>query len=463
MTTDPSRRAFLKVLGAGAAGAAAAQFPLQALADPPSGTDEFFIFIHAAGAWDMTVGLDPRNEPRGIIEPAHDDVLDVAALTQWRPTRLDGDTNTFVPVRPAGSNLAFGPAIGLLAEHYDRLCVVRGVATNTVSHPDGTVFAATGRHLAGGRSPESSIDTIIANEFGREALFPAISMNFPSWFVGSNLDRRAMPLRTASIETVGKSLARSDLYTYPADRAQVTTVLSQEARDLAARQQFPEVFNGMALHYDGLNRMLQGNLRANFDGAMLAAMYPSLVPTAAGERYRFFQAGAVNTAFAVEAMKRNIIRSVAFAVGSFDTHSSNYRNQGLLQQELFNLLARLLRVLEAPESRHPTLMGERLIDHTHIVVVSEFCRTPQINANGGRDHYPCGATLLISPRFRGNFTIGSADPDQMLPVATRNFSDGRRAIAPPDILATFLSAFGVNPRRYMRDGEVVREMLRPTL
>jgi len=40
-----------------------------------------------------------------IIDPAHDDVLDVAALSQWRPTTLEGDSNTFVPVRPSGSNI----------------------------------------------------------------------------------------------------------------------------------------------------------------------------------------------------------------------------------------------------------------------------------------------------------------------------------------------------------------------
>lgn len=40
------------------------------------------------------------------------------------------------------------------------------------------------------------------------------------------------------------------------------------------------------------------------------------------------------------------------------------------------------------------------------------------------------------------------------------FTDGMRAIAPPDLLATFLGAFGVDPRRYMRDGEVVRALLR---
>ncbi len=457
---DTSRRGFLKVLASGAAAGVAANYPMHAaLADPPNGQNEFFIFIHAAGAWDAMVGLDPRNERRGLIEPPHDDVLDTAGLTQWRPRVLEGDTNTFEPVRPSGSNLSFGPAIGMLAQHYDRLTVINGVATNTVSHPDGTVFAATGRHLAGGRSPESSIDTLLANEFGRDTLFPAISMNFPSWFVGTNLDSRAMPLRTGSVETVGRSLTRSDLYTYPADRTAVTAMLSQEARDLAARQQFPAVFNGMGLHYDALRRMLTSNLRAVFDGAMLTTMYPDLVPTAVGERYRFFQTGAVNAAFAVEAMKRNAVRCVSFSVGSFDTHSTNYRNQALLQQDLFNLLARLIRTLE--REPHPTLTGERLIAHTHVMVVSEFVRTPNINLNGGRDHYPNGSTLIISPRFRSNFSYGQADADQYLPVPTRMFVDGRRAISPPDILATLLHGFGVDPRRYMRDGEPVTELLRP--
>lgn len=455
--TDTSRRKFLKVLAGATAAGAAAQFPMQALADPPEGADEFFLFIHAAGAWDVMVGLDPRNERRGIIEPPNDDVLDTAGLAQWRPRTLDGDTNTFEPVRPSGSNLTFGPAIGMLAEHHDRLTVVNGVATNTVSHPDGTVFASTGRHLAGGRSPESSIDTLLANEFGRETLFPAISMNFPSWFVGPNLDRRAMPLRTGSVETVGRSLTRSALYTTGADRDAVTALLSQEARDLAARQQYPEVFQGMGLQYDALRRMLDSNLRAVFDGAALGAMYPALVPQGA-ERMRFFQSGAVNAAFAVEAMRRNVVRCVSFSVGSFDTHSSNYRNQALLQQDLFNLLARLVRTLEA--TPHPTLTGERLIAHTHVLVVSEFCRTPQINLAGGRDHYPNGSTLIISPRFRANFAYGSSDDEQLLPEPAGMFVDGRRAIAPPDILATFLSAFGVDPRRYMRDGEVVRALLR---
>ena len=38
-------------------------------------------------------------------------------------------------------------------------------------------------------------------------------------------------------------------------------------------------------------------------------------------------------------------------------------------------------------------------------------------------------------------------------------ADGERAITPPDVLATFVSAFGVEPRKYLREGEVVKELL----
>jgi hypothetical protein len=92
--------------------------------------------------------------------------------------------------------------------------------------------------------------------------------------------------------------------------------------------------------------------------------------------------------------------------------------------------------------------------------VSDFCRTPQINLGMGRDHYPNNSALVVSPRFKANFVFGKTDPDQLLPQPAKRFVEGERAIAPPDLLATFLGAFGVNPRKYMRDGEVVRELLR---
>jgi hypothetical protein len=93
-------------------------------------------------------------------------------------------------------------------------------------------------------------------------------------------------------------------------------------------------------------------------------------------------------------------------------------------------------------------------------VFSDFCRTPQINLAGGRDHYPNNSALVVSPRFHGGLRFGRTDGEQLLPAPAKTFADGPRAIAPPDLLATFAAAFGVEPARYLRDGEVVRELLR---
>jgi len=92
-------------------------------------------------------------------------------------------------------------------------------------------------------------------------------------------------------------------------------------------------------------------------------------------------------------------------------------------------------------------------------VFSDFCRTPQVNLAGGRDHYPNNSALVISPKWRGGRSFGATDREQLLPAVAKTFLDGPRPIAPPDLLATFVAAFGIDPRRYLRDGEVVRELL----
>ena len=66
-----SRRTFLKVLGAGAAAAFSSGPIARALADS-SNSKEFFILIHQAGGWDVTLWADPRNSRKGgyIGDPA---------------------------------------------------------------------------------------------------------------------------------------------------------------------------------------------------------------------------------------------------------------------------------------------------------------------------------------------------------------------------------------------------------
>lgn len=452
---DTRRRTFLKVLGGAGAAGFASQPLFRAFADPPAASDEFFVLIHANGAWDVTLSLDPRNERRGIIEPASTDTVDTAAIRLWRDAPLDPDSSTFEIVRPSGSSLRFGPAVGELASLASRLTVVNGLAMNTVSHPDGTFFAATGRHLAGGKPVAASVDTMLANEFGRESLLPTVSVGYPSTYIGDELDARVSPLRVNSVDTLSKMLNRSSVHTTAADRQAVTAMLTEESRELAARSWYRDEIEAFGLQLQALPRMLSPDVQRVFNAAALAAAQPTFFPRP-GLRYQA-RAG-VNCAFAVEAMKRNLVRCVSFASASHDTHNANYRNQALIQQELFDTIAALVRALDA--APHPTRAGRRLADHTHILVVSDFCRTPQINLTMGRDHYPNGSALVISPKFVGGTSFGRADDDQLLPASAGTFADGVRAVAPPDLLATFVGAFGVNPRKYLRDGDVIRSILR---
>jgi hypothetical protein len=444
------RRTFLQVV---AGGAALARFgALRALGAAPAASDDFFVFIHAAGGWDVTLWADPRNEKKGLVDPASTENTDVSGVKRWVNAPLEGDAQSFALVRPPGSKLVFGPGIGDLAELHDRLTIVNGLAMNTVSHPDGTCFSATGRHLQGGRAPAASIDTLVAHALGVEQLFPDVSVQFPSSFVGEQLDRRAIPLRVNNVGAIARSLARSELWDAGAERDQVTALLSEEAEELARRSSYPETMRQLEAQYQTLPRMLGGDLAAALTVKKLQEAHPEL-----DYKAKFQAAGAVSAAFAIEAMKRNLVRCVSFALGGFDTHNGNYKFQARTQQEAFDLIAQLVRKLDA--TPHPTRDGRKLGDHAHLLVVSDFCRTPQINLSGGRDHYPNNSALVISPRFRGGAVFGKSDPAELLPSPTRKFSDGERPIAPPDLLATFLAAFGIEPRRWLRDGEVVPEML----
>jgi len=435
------RRDALKLLAGGAA--AVSLHPLLRAAG--SQPDDFFIFIHAAGGWDVTLWSDPRNERRGITEPATTATLETGALRYWR-NRAD----SFEPLATKGHVL--GPAIGGLYDLADRLTIINGIAMNTVSHPDGIAYSCTGRHRTGGTLPESSIDVLVANERGLAQMMPGVSVRFPSAFVGTHLDRRAVPLRIADVGALTHSFERSPDYLDDADRTAITAVLSEEATALARSSTHPATYEQLANQQQSLAKLLTGDFTHAFSRKQLESAYPQF-----NYRGRAHGKQAVVGAFAVEAIRRNVVRCVSFALGQLDTHGANYRTHGTVLQELFDLVAAIVKLLDT--TPHPTSPTARLSERTHILVVSEFCRTPQLNTNGGRDHYPNNSALVISPRFRGGRSFGSTDPDQLLPLDFGKFADGARPLAPPDVLATFLGAFGINPRRYMRDGEIVKALL----
>ncbi|MBK8258792.1 MAG: hypothetical protein IPK82_39810 [Polyangiaceae bacterium] len=173
-----SRRRWIQTVGLMGGVSALGLGPfVRALAQGKAESDTF-IFIHASGGWDVTLWADPRNEKRGIVDPATTENVDTGGLLHWKDAPFSGSAKTFEPVVLPNVSFPLGPAIGKLASLADRLTLVNGIAMNTVSHPDGTVFSATGQPPSGGRVQASSIDTVLASELDLNVLFPVLSVDF---------------------------------------------------------------------------------------------------------------------------------------------------------------------------------------------------------------------------------------------------------------------------------------------
>jgi uncharacterized protein (DUF1501 family) len=78
-----------------------------------------------------------------------------------------------------------------------------------------------------------------------------------------------------------------------------------------------------------------------------------------------------------------------------------------------------------------------LLETTLVVATGEFGRTPRINHNGGRDHWPgVWSALLAGGGTRGGHVIGSSDADGAAPAD--------RPVTPPELLATIYRSLGID-------------------
>jgi hypothetical protein len=85
-----------------------------------------------------------------------------------------------------------------------------------------------------------------------------------------------------------------------------------------------------------------------------------------------------------------------------------------------------------------------LLDETLVVVLSEFGRTPKINANAGRDHWPgCFSITLAGAGIRGGLVHGASDKTASYPA--------RDPVSPEEVAATIYHALGIPPRTEVTD------------
>ncbi len=120
------------------------------------------------------------------------------------------------------------------------------------------------------------------------------------------------------------------------------------------------------------------------------------------------------------------VRFVEVSLGGWDTHNANF----VRVPELCDTLDRGLSTLIAD------LNSQGLLEDTLVVLTSEFGRTPTINQNVGRDHYPKAFSgVMFGGGVKGGFTFGKTDKEG------REVVEGKTR--PQDLNATIAYALGL--------------------
>jgi hypothetical protein len=120
---------------------------------------------------------------------------------------------------------------------------------------------------------------------------------------------------------------------------------------------------------------------------------------------------------------------------NWDTHGNNFNR---LRDDLLPPLEQALPALL------DDLADRGLLDSTLVVQLSEFGRTPKLNKNSGRDHYPrCYSVALAGGGVRGGQVYGRSDRHAAEPADL--------PVTPADLHATIFHALGIPPDTSLTD------------
>lgn len=370
------------------------------------------VFVFAPGGWDPTRVLAPVFGTAAAMEP------DAAQATAGGLTYVDH------PDRP--SVRAFFDA------HHGRCTIVNGLLVPSVAHEACTRILLTGSTDDG----RPDWPAVVAAARAEEHLLPGLVIAGPSYAgpLGIHVVRTGTSGQLAGLVD-GQAVKRTGadgllpassdaVDRFLAQRAAARATAARGAREVAATGAFVAGLDQLAPL-----RGLAGEL--SFEPPLSAGGMKAHVP------------------LAVDALSLGVARAVVVAHDAgWDSHVSNDDVQSPAWEGLFDGLAELVDALAAA----PSPDGGVLADDTTIVVLSEMGRTPALNGDLGKDHWPFTSALLIGPAFVGDRVIGAFDDlheGRRVDPVTGEPSDTGVELSPAVFGATLLAAADVDPAEWL--------------
>jgi arylsulfatase A-like enzyme len=317
-----------------------------------------------------------------------------------------------------------------VARRMDKLALVRSMHTKGNDHPQGTHYAITG-HEPNPAMHFPSLGAILAKETGaRNGMPPHVLA--PQWersrqyeeyfragFLGADYDPMAIPDPSRKdFEVADLTLPKSVSEQAVNHRQDFLKIVDQRYRTLheGAEHARMDRFTEQAW-----KMLLNPKVRDAFD---LSKESEKL-----RDRYGRDAVGqsALLARRLVEAGTR-FVTAAGYHSNSWDTHAKN--DEGHRDRLCPTLDRTLSALLDDLDERG-------LLDSTIVLAMGEFGRTPFVNPDLGRDHWPtCWSLALGGGGIKGGQVIGSSDAEGA------NVTSAATSMG--DVFATIYKAFGID-------------------
>ncbi|OJH37227.1 DUF1501 domain-containing protein [Cystobacter ferrugineus] len=451
--TSAGRRTFLKAaagfMGTTLFGSTPFRAFAQSTALKPS--DRCFVFVYFDGGWDQLLAFDPRDP----------DVFTPDRVSQTRILPGYSFTDPSIPTRPivpdkrpgaAPSNITFGPAVSnrsavhRLSDHYDLMTVVRGINMTTLAHEEGRRYFITGKRPIGASARGSSTATEVVGQMAPAVPIPSIAYNVESY--NDRYPGSANALKVSKSSDLLLALSPST--------TQLDSELEKQLVDFNGQPISCEAaaygVGGVGTTYSSSRGQMRQVISSELDKSFRFEL-----KTKEAEAVRLayglgdsgpYDDAAGRAALVATALKKGISQCVSINLaGGLDTHFGTQTSHALNLRKGFEALAMLVEDLR--NTPHPYKAGDTFMDHTTILVYSEFARTPLMNAASGRDHHLTNSCLLMGAGLKHNTVFGRSGDIAMAPAVV-NLATGEsdpingQNILPDHIIATVLASAGLD-------------------
>ena len=421
-----SRRTFLT--GTAALGSAFALPGNRARAEA-IGPARHLIVIQASGGWDTSYALDPKPGNPNVDVP-------------------DGDIQMFgdLPIFTDASRPATTAFFTDWAAH---TAVVNGINVRSIAHPECRRRMLTG--LPGAGRPD--VAALTAYEHGVELPVPYMILGNTAYTgplaaiagrVGRTNQIKAL-LDPAEIYPApeGSPFAHGGYQPSASDEALIRDYVVASAERVRAQR--GERGHNAARIDDFVDSLSRGDiLRTQADGF--------------GARGRTLDFLA-QTDMAVRVLSEGISRAVNLDSRlGWDTHDDN-APQAAFHEEFFSGLSQLARSL----AETPGVLGEAtLLDETVVLVVSEMSRTPRLNAEGGKDHWPVASAMVMGAGVAGGQVLGGTNDlveAEPIDMDTGRVSSDGTLLTPASFAAGVLQLAGIDPEPHFPNDEPLHALM----